>query len=61
MIKFNDQSEKNFLRIWSHLLKKSIMENLFFWAVCQVTAQTTVKRHENENKNKDQPTDNHGK
>ena len=25
---------RSFLRIWSHLLKKSIMENFIFWAVC---------------------------
>ena len=24
---------RRFLRIWSHLLKKSLMENFIFWAV----------------------------
>ena len=25
---------RNFLRIWSHLLKKPLMENFIFWAIC---------------------------
>ena len=27
---------RSFLRIWSHLLKKSLMENMIFWAVLTV-------------------------
>ena len=30
-----DFSSKSFLRIWSHLLKKSLMENFIFCAVNQ--------------------------
>ena len=28
-----ENSDRNFLRIWSHLLKKSLMENFIFGAV----------------------------
>ena len=27
---------RTFLRIWSHLLKKSLMENFIFCAMCQI-------------------------
>ena len=33
----------SFLRIWSHLLKKSLMENFIFCAVRDFSCQATLK------------------
>ena len=36
---------RNILQIWSHLLKKSLMENFFFWAVFTVGTSSINKQN----------------
>ena len=35
---------RSFLRIWSHLLKKSIIENFIFWAVTGINLKSQKKK-----------------
>ena len=43
---------RSFLRIWSYLLKKSLVENLIFWAVFQAEVIDFHKRFETEIKDR---------
>ena len=44
---------RNFLRIWSHLLKKSLIENFIFCAVGNRSPLTLLKEKEIYNYNKE--------
>ena len=41
---------RSFLQIWSHLLKKSLMENFAF--LCSVKEKKKIKNNNNNNDNK---------